>query len=158
MANVPIVTPDKKDIEFITNSLRMLPAWDNREWWAEFSMKTKYSLTYLAEKLSGLTDDDWGKANRPCRAAAYLLMFFDNPAVYEHLDSVAPTWDTRDPGRIGQRWSQQLCAAAWRILVADEENNYYSNKFPRRMVGRAEHWRLPLTREASRGRLRAAAM
>jgi hypothetical protein len=58
IANVPLVTPDKNDIELITNSRRMLPAWDNREWWLEFSAKTKYSLVYLAEKLSGLTDDD----------------------------------------------------------------------------------------------------
>src|SRR5947209_8372285 len=57
-------------------------------------------------------------------------MFFDNPALYEHLDAVAGTWHPQVPGAVGRRWSEGICAAAWRVLVATEPDNVYSHNFP----------------------------
>ena len=61
--------------------------------------------------------------------AKYVLMFFDNPALYEHLDAVAGTWGPQVPGGVGRRWSEGICAAAWRVLVATEPDNVYSHNF-----------------------------
>jgi hypothetical protein len=61
--------------------------------------------------------------------AKYVLMFFDNPVLYEHLDAVAGTWDPPVSGAVGRRWSEGICAAAWRVLVATEPDNVYSHNF-----------------------------
>jgi hypothetical protein len=50
----------------------------------------------------------------------WVLKFFDIPALYEHLDEVAATWNPVVPGRVGMRWSETICSAAWRVLVATE--------------------------------------
>jgi hypothetical protein len=125
----------EQDLEFITNSLRMLPSWENEEdWWRRFSEITDYSLEYLTEKLAWITRY-WrqGGAREPDFAsdrAQYVLMFFDNPALYEHLDEVAEWSRARNlRGRVGRRWSEELCAAAWRVLIAEEPNNPDSHNF-----------------------------
>lgn len=123
-----LVAIDKEDLEFISNSLRMLPTWDSA-WWDEFIELTGQSRNYLAEKLGMLTRAWPDDAGQIAYRVPYVLIFFDNPALYEHFDGVTANWDTRIPGRIGQRWSQQLCAAAWRVLVAAEPRNPYSHKF-----------------------------
>ena len=130
------------DLDVIENSLRMLPAWsvddlrpedqpinigppgqpryvyfDPGTWWERFAELSGDSHRYLHEKLAGIMPEL--RAGQPS-AAAYLLMFFDNPAVHEHLDVVAGHWETKVPGRIGQRWAETLCAAAWRVLLASE--------------------------------------
>ncbi len=125
-----------QDLEFITNSLLMLPSWEHeKDWWRKFSEITDYSLEYLAEKLAWITHY-WRQAGDPDGStfagdrAKYVLMFFDNPALYEHLDSVAEWARARTlRGRAGRRWSEEICAAAWRIVVAEEPNNPDSNNF-----------------------------
>ena len=65
-----------------------------KDWWCKFSEITDYSLAYLAEKLAWITHywrlagDSDGRTFAGDRAE-YVLMFFDNPAHYDHLDSVA---------------------------------------------------------------------
>ena len=49
-----------------------------------------------------------------------MLKYFDIPALYEHLEEVAATWNPVVPGRVGMRWSETICSAAWRVLVATE--------------------------------------
>ena len=56
-------------------------------------------------------------------------MFFDNPALHEHLDLIADHWETKVPGRIGRRWAETVCAAAWRVLLASEPRNRPDNHF-----------------------------
>jgi hypothetical protein len=123
------------DLEFISNSLRMLPRWDWDEggWWPQFGELAGFSEDYLTEKMAWITTY-WRKAGVRDRQVAgdrakYVLMFFDNPALYEHLDAVAGTWDPQVPGGVGRRWSEGICAAAWRVLVATEPDNVYSHNF-----------------------------
>lgn len=58
-----------------------------------------------------------------------MLILFDNPVLYEHLNAVQATWNPAAPGGIGRRWSQAVCAAAWRVLVAEEPGNVNGNNF-----------------------------
>jgi hypothetical protein len=58
-----------------------------------------------------------------------VLFLFDNPRLHEHLDAVQSTWSPQVPGGIGRRWTEALCAAAWRIIVCEEDNNTDSNNF-----------------------------
>jgi hypothetical protein len=69
-------------------------------------------LCAMASMLAGL----WVAS----RCGSYVLKFFDIPALYEHLDEVAATWKPVVPGRVGMRWSETICSAAWRVLVAAE--------------------------------------
>jgi hypothetical protein len=119
---------DPRDAEFIQKSLRMLPPWDWRDWWDEFCRISGSDRVYLDEKLSILLDD-WSDYAGAWSRAPYVLMFFDNPALYEHLDAVAGSWESPIPGRAGQRWSQQICQAAWRALVADDHHSPYHHNF-----------------------------
>ena len=134
MASLRHVSIDD-DVEFISNSLRMLPPWDWDEggWWPKFGELAQFSEDYLTEKLAWITTV-WQRAGMGERESAgdratYVLKFFDNPALYEHLDAVAGTWDPQVPGGVGRRWSEGICAAAWRVLVATEPDNVYSHNF-----------------------------
>jgi len=60
-------------------------------------------------------------------ACIYVLMFFDIPALHEHLDQVATTWIPVVPGRAGMRWSETICSAAWRVLVATEPDDIHAH-------------------------------
>lgn len=121
------------DLDVISNSLRMLPSWEDERWWQELSQITKWSLEYLEEKLEWITTV-WRKASSnelefAGDRAKYILMLFDNPALYAHLDAVQPTWHPPVPGGIGRRWVEEICAAAWRVIVATESGNEYSSNF-----------------------------
>jgi hypothetical protein len=137
------------DLDVIEGSLRMLPAWsvddlrpedqpinvgppgqpdylyfDPGKWWDQFADLSGYSRRYLLEKLSGIMIElRSDKPTTASNAAAYLLMFFDNPRLHKLLDLVAGHWETKVAGRIGQRWAETLCAAAWRVLLASEPQN-----------------------------------
>lgn len=124
-----------QDLEFISNSLRMLPPWrwDKGTWWPQFAEQTGFSGDYLTEKLEWITlgwqqasldEHEWAGDR-----AKYVLMFFDNPKLYELLDAVAGTWHPQVSGMVGRRWSEGICAAAWRVVVATEPDNPYSNNF-----------------------------
>jgi len=84
------------DLEFISNSLRMLPPWDWDEggWWPQFELAGR-SKAYLTERLAWITtvwrETGMGERELAGDRAKYVLMFFDNPALYEHLDAVAGT-------------------------------------------------------------------
>jgi hypothetical protein len=126
---VRTVAVDQKDAEFIKSSVKMLPEWGNQRWWNQFIEISGWSREYLGEKLRWFTGD-WPEDNtEACQGVPYVLMFFDNPDLYELLDDVAPTWQARHPGRVGRRWSEEVCAAAWRVLVAAEPDNIYSHNF-----------------------------
>jgi hypothetical protein len=56
-------------------------------------------------------------------------MFFDNPALHEHLEAVQSGWLWPVAGRVGRRWVEEICAAAWRVIVATEPDNVDSNNF-----------------------------
>lgn len=137
------------DLDVIENSLRMLPAWsvddlrpedqpmnvgppgqpfylylDPGKWWERLAELSGYGRRYLQEKLGAIMIAlRSGKLGTVSSAAEYLLMFFDNPALHEHLNLVADHWETKVPGRIGQRWAETLCTAAWRVLLASESRN-----------------------------------
>jgi hypothetical protein len=128
----------EEDVEFVAASLEMLPPWQSQqEWWARFSELTHHSdgqnslsMEYLMEKLSVITGD-WGKVDRHDirRRAEYVLLFFDNPGLYEHLDAVQGNWEPQIPGATGRRWAESLCAAAWRLLVATSRDATYRRTF-----------------------------
>ena len=121
------------DLEIISNSLLMLPSWQHADWWQQFSRTSGRSMQYLHEKMAWITRV-WQQASSDRfdwagDRAKYVLVFFDNPALYEHLDAVQPTWDPPVAGSIGRRWAEEICAAAWRVIVATEPDNVYSNNF-----------------------------
>lgn len=121
------------DLKIISNSLLMLPSWQQDDWWLQFSRTSGRSLAYLKEKMAWITRI-WQEASSDRLEwardrAKYVLMFFDNPALYEHLDAVQPTWEPPVAGGIGRRWAEEICAAAWRIIVATEPDNVDSNNF-----------------------------
>jgi len=137
------------DLDVIENSLRMLPAWsvddlqpedqpinlgppeqpvhlhfDPGTWWERFAELSGHGRRYLLEKLSGIMIElRSGEPLTVAGAAEYLLMFFDDPRLHELLDLVASHWETKVAGRIGQRWAETLCVAAWRVLLASEPQN-----------------------------------
>jgi hypothetical protein len=123
----------RKDLEIIINSMHMLPPWvppqgvgrGGAAWWSRFQeVKDGFSLQYLAEKLTlimeDLDPDTQAERHLIHEACIYVLMFFDIPSLYEHLDKVANIWTPVVPGRAGRRWSETICSAAWRVLVATE--------------------------------------
>lgn len=131
------------DLRIIINSMRMLPPWVPGEvlipslerggaaWWSRFEeVYESYSLTYLKEKLTVIMEtlDPDRQAERPDihEACIYVLMFFDIPALYEHLDQVATTWIPVVQGSVGKRWSETTCSAAWRVLVATEPDDRHA--------------------------------
>jgi len=131
------------DLRIIINSMRMLPPWVPAEavlsglerggapWWSRFKeVDEGFSLTYLKEKLAVIMEDldpDSQAERRDIHdACIYVLMFFDIPALYEHLDQVATTWIPVVPGRVGMRWSETICSAAWRVLVATEPDDMHA--------------------------------
>lgn len=121
------------DIELIANSLQKLPGWHwdhDDDWWPRFAELTGFSRRYLAEKLAGLTSV-WDLTDRPtaCEACRYVLMFFDNSALYELLDLTESTWERPVSGRLGQRWSETICSAAWRVIVATQPEDRHSDAF-----------------------------
>lgn len=144
-----------EDLDVIENSLRVLPARsvddmepgdqpinlgtpgkplylyrDPGEWWAQFAELSGYDLGYLRRKLAGIMIElRSGSPRNVADAAAYLLMFFDNPALYEHLDVVADHWETKVAGGIGQRWAKTICTAAWRVWLASEADNRPDSHF-----------------------------
>jgi hypothetical protein len=123
------------DVEFISNSLRMLPPWDWDEgsWWPQFGELAGFSKDYLTEKMAWITtvwrEADLGERELAGDRTKYVLMSFDNPALYDHLDAVAGTWGPQVPGAVGRRWSEGISAAAWRVLVATEPDNVYRHNF-----------------------------
>ena len=121
------------DQEIISNSLLMLPRWENHDWWVQFSRMSGHSMAYLQEKLAWITRV-WQEASSDGLEwagdrAKYVLFLFDNPALHTQLDAVQPTWNPPVAGDIGRRWSEEICAAAWRVIVATEPDNGYSNNF-----------------------------
>ncbi|GAA4536531.1 hypothetical protein [Amycolatopsis samaneae] len=127
-----------EDIMIVQNSARMLPPWTpDNQWWLEFSRLTSsgnnegFSQEYLQEKLKFIISEPNPKRHRTMwtERAKYILMFFDNPRLHRHLDAVQGTWESQVPGGIGRRWSETLCAAAWRIIVHEEPTDPYSNHF-----------------------------
>ena len=124
----------RSDLRIIIDSMRMLPPWvsspgrGGADWWSHFKeVDESYSLVYLKEKLRWIMENldpnrqaERGHINDAC---VYVLMFFDTPALYEHLDQVVIGWHTVIPGGVGKRWSETICSAAWRVLVATESDN-----------------------------------
>jgi hypothetical protein len=123
----------ESEMKFISNSLHMLPPWREREWWMDFSRISDHSLGYLQEKLFWITqgwrEADGGENFWAGDRAKYVLVFFDNPDLHGHLDAVQPTWNPPHRGGTGRRWAEEICAAAWRVVVATEPSNVYSNNF-----------------------------
>jgi hypothetical protein len=128
----------RSDLEIITNSMHMLPPWvpaagrGGPAWWSRFEeFDQSYSLQHLAEYLAEIIevlDPDVGAArHRIHDASIYVLKFFDIPALYEHLDEVAAAWRPVVPGRAGMRWSETICSAAWRVLVATEPYDMHAH-------------------------------
>jgi hypothetical protein len=132
------------DLRIIINSMRMLPPWVPAEaimpwlerggppWWSRFKeVHDSYSLRYLKEKLTMIMEslDPDRQADRSGihEACIYVLKFFDIPALYEHLDQVATTWIPVVPGSVGKRWSETICSAAWRVLVATEPYDIHAH-------------------------------
>jgi hypothetical protein len=125
------------DLEIIIHSMHMLPPWvpaagrGGPAWWCRFAESGQsYSLQqmagYLAE-ITGVLDPDADAArHRIHDACVYVLKFFDVPALYEHLDEVA-AWKPVVPGRVGMRWSETICSAAWRVLVATEPYDMHAH-------------------------------
>jgi hypothetical protein len=122
----------------------MLPPWVPAEtvlpgmerggaaWWSRFEeVDGAYSLTYMEQKLTlimeGLDPDSQAERRHIHEACIYVLMFFDIPALYEHLDQVGTTWIPVVPGRTGMRWSETICSAAWRVLVATEPDDMHAD-------------------------------
>lgn len=127
-----------EDVKIMLNSMRMLPPWTpDDEWWDELSKLTGsgehegFSQEYLEEKLAFIISEPDPRRPRGAWAerAKYVLMFFDNPRLHPHLDAVQGTWNPQVPGGIGRRWSETLCAAAWRIIVHEDSTSPYSNRF-----------------------------
>ena len=127
----------RADLEIITNSLHMLPPWvpavgrGGPGWWSRFAeFDQGCSLRQLAEYLAEITDvldPELGAArHRIHDACICLLKVFDIPALYEHLDNVA-AWKPVVPGRTGMRWSETICSAAWRVLVATEPYDMHAH-------------------------------
>ena len=134
----------RSDLRIIINSMRMLPSWVAVEameqpslerggaaWWSRFKeVDESYSLRYLSEKLTvimaNLDPDRQAGRDDIHQACIYVLMFFDIPALYGHLDQVAATWIPVVPGSVGKRWSETICSAAWRVLVATEPDDPYA--------------------------------
>jgi hypothetical protein len=110
----------RADLTTIARSLRMLPPWEDERWWSRWKqVNDAFSRPYLYEKLSLAADVLHPRSPRSDlihSASQYVLFFFDIPELYEHLDAVAE-WEPQ-PGRAGQRWSETICAAAWRVLIA----------------------------------------
>jgi hypothetical protein len=128
----------RSDLEIITSSMHMLPPWvpaagrGGPAWWSRFEeFDQSYSLQHLAEYLAEIIevlDPDVGAArHRIHDASIYVLKFFDIPALYEHLDEVAAAWRPVVPGRAGMRWSETICSAAWRVLVATEPYDMHAH-------------------------------
>jgi len=120
----------RSDLEIITNSMHMLPPWvpaagrGGPAWWSRFGeFDQSYSLRQLAGDLAEIMEvldpDARAPGHRIHSACIYVLKFFDIPALYEHLDEIA-AWQPAVPGRAGIRWSETICSAAWRVLVATE--------------------------------------
>jgi hypothetical protein len=121
----------RSDLKIITNSMHMLPPWvpaagrGGPAWWSRFA---EFDQSYSRQQLAGclaeimevLDPDVRAARHRIHNACIYVLKFFDIPALYEHLDEVAVTWQPVVPGRAGMRWSKTICSAAWRVLVATE--------------------------------------
>jgi hypothetical protein len=130
----------RHDLEIVANSIRLLPKWDwgdiySKEapdgWWSRFGELSGNSREYLFEKLTAIIEElDSRDRYRAGQACIYILMFFDNPALYEHLDTVAGTWSPQIPGRAGKRWSETICAAAWRVFVATQPGNILNKDGP----------------------------
>jgi hypothetical protein len=85
----------------------MLPPWrwDEGTWWLQFAQQTGFSGSYLTEKLEWITRG-WQEASQDKHEwagnrAIYVLMFFDNPKLYELLDAVVGTWHPQVPGKVG---------------------------------------------------------
>src|SRR5713101_5098444 len=79
----------EEDHELITNSLLMLPSWEQGGWWRQFSKISGHSREYLAEKLAFITVH-WNHDPTDLQGgerAKYVLFLLDNPALYEHLDA-----------------------------------------------------------------------
>ena len=121
----------RSDLEIITNSMHMLPPWvpvagrGGPAWWARFEefgagYPPRQLGGYLAEIMEVLDPDVRVARHRIHSACIYVLRFFDIPALYEYLDEVAARWKPVVPGRAGMRWSETICSAAWRVLVATE--------------------------------------
>ena len=121
----------RSDLEIITNSMHMLPPWvpaagrGGPAWWSRFGeFDESHSLQHLAEHLAEIMEvmdpDVRAARHRIHDGCIYVLKFFDSPALYEHLDEVAASWQPVVPGRAGMRWSETICSAAWRVLVATE--------------------------------------
>jgi len=128
----------RSDLEIITNSMHMLPPWvpaaerGGPAWWSRFEESGQgYSLQhlagYLAEIMEVLDPDAGAARHRIHSACIYVLKFFDIPALYEHLDEVAAAWQPVVPGRAGMRWSETICSAAWRVLVATEPYDMHAH-------------------------------
>jgi len=128
----------RSDLEIITNSMHMLPPWvpvagrGGPAWWSRFEeLDQGYSpqrlAEYLAEIIEVLDPDVHAPRHRIHNACIRVLKFFDIPALYEHLDQVAVTWQPVVPGRAGMRWSQTICSAAWRVLVATEPYDMHAH-------------------------------
>jgi hypothetical protein len=101
-------------------------------WWSRFKeVNESYSLTYLKEKLTmvmeNLDPDSQVARSDIHEACVYVLKFFDIPALHEHLDEVATTWIPVVPGSVGMRWSETICSAAWRLLVATAPDDVHAD-------------------------------
>ena len=118
--------------------MHMLPPWvpaagrGGPAWWSRFAeFDQSYSLQqlaeYLAEIMEVLDPDVRAARHRIHNACIYVLKFFDIPALYEHLDQVAAAWKPAVPGRAGMRWSETICPAAWRVLVATEPYDMHAH-------------------------------
>lgn len=115
------------DLAIIANSIRLLPPWDEKDWWGRWeALESGFSLGYLAEKLWLITDtlhpgteDDEYAIHKACM---YVLVFFDNPPLYEHLDDVVCGMDPATPGQAGKRWSEAISEASWRIILATADS------------------------------------
>lgn len=121
----------RSDLKIITNSMHMLPPWvpaagrGGPAWWFRLEesgqgCSPQQLAGYLAEIMEVLDPDVRAARHRIHNACTYVLRLFDIPALYEHLDEVAATWKPAVPGRAGMRWSETICSAAWRVLVATE--------------------------------------
>lgn len=118
------------DLAVIANSIRLLPPWDEKDWWARWQeIDSGFDRQYLALKLYRVVDtlypgtkDSPGEIHDACE---YLLLFFDIPQLYEHLDDVVRGMGPRLRGQEGKRWSEAICAAAWRILLATADSRPY---------------------------------
>jgi len=128
----------RSDLKIIINSMHMLPPWvpaagrGGQAWWSRFEeFDPSYSLQhlagYLAEIMEVLDPDVRAARHRIHDACFHVLKLFDMPALYEHLDEVTATWKPVVAGRAGMRWSETICSAAWRVLVATEPYDMHAH-------------------------------